>query len=374
MVYTLSPLIKYFGVLGLVPWAEQPSRQLAQKLYTFAIVLVQILSYALAMSAPLKDLDLPVSQLVSDIVFTAHMVTTSVILLQAMFQYEEFYDFCMELKSLNLRFQREVKVPANSLPRMRSLKLLFLGSASIFTLIPGIYMGIITNSYVGYFLYSLGSVLINRCQTVLLLINAELLTFHAELLCQQLQQILSCRQMRYNCILEGDCQRLTSVELLLSLKQAYMELYGLYNRFNALYGWSMLFIFVVMFLDSTVNIYWTLLSLSDAYSYVYIGISCASFMPQLALMLALCSSGEFCKRQHELIGSQIRGVSCALQVQKQSVHQGYSALVVEFSMQVEQDPLVINAEGFMDIDYGLLMSIFTAMVTYLIVLMQFGTF
>ncbi|XP_068159596.1 putative gustatory receptor 39b [Drosophila tropicalis] len=374
MVYTLSPFIKYFGVLGLVPWAEEPSRQLAQKLYTFAIVLVHIFSYILAMSAPPKDLDLPVSQLVSDIVFTAHMVTMSVILLQAMFQYEEFSDFCMELKSLNLRFQCQVKVPANSLPRMRSLKLLFLGAVSILTLIPGIYIGIITNNFVGYFLYSIGSVLINRCQTVLLLINAELLTFHAELLCQQLQQILRCRQLRSTCILEGDCHRLSSIELLLSLKQVYTQLYGLYIRFNALYGWSMLFIFVVLFLDSTVNIYWTLLALTEAYSYVYIGISCASFTPQLVLIFALCSSGEFCKRQHELIGSQIRGVSCVLQVQKQPVHQGYNALVVEFSMQVEQDPLVINAEGFMDIDYGLLMSIFTAMVTYLIVLMQFGSF
>lgn len=68
--------------------------------------------------------------------------------------------------------------------------------------------------------------------------------------------------------------------------------------------------------------------------------------------------------QHILIGSHVRGLACITQRQAEPTH-AYNAVLAEFAMQVEQDALIISAEGFMDIDYSLLMSV--GLLTVLII-------
>lgn len=58
-----------------------------------------------------------------------------------------------------------------------------------------------------------------------------------------------------------------------------------------------------------------------------------------------------------LIGGHVRGLACAAQCQAVPPPLAYTAVLAEFAMQVEQDALTIRAEGFMDIDYNLLMSV-----------------
>lgn len=58
-----------------------------------------------------------------------------------------------------------------------------------------------------------------------------------------------------------------------------------------------------------------------------------------------------------LIGSHVRALACTSQRQGEPTTQAYNAVLAEFAMQVEQDALIISAEGFMDIDYSLLMSV-----------------
>lgn len=58
-----------------------------------------------------------------------------------------------------------------------------------------------------------------------------------------------------------------------------------------------------------------------------------------------------------LIGSHVRALACAAQCQSVPPPLAYNAVLAEFAMQVEQDALAISAEGFMDIDYNLLMSV-----------------
>lgn len=55
-----------------------------------------------------------------------------------------------------------------------------------------------------------------------------------------------------------------------------------------------------------------------------------------------------------LIGSYVRGLTCHPTLQREPA---YNDLLMEFTMQVEQNVLVINAEGFMNIDNSLLMSV-----------------
>jgi len=58
-----------------------------------------------------------------------------------------------------------------------------------------------------------------------------------------------------------------------------------------------------------------------------------------------------------MIGSHVRGLACTYQRLPELPSQAYNQVLAEFSMQVEQDALIISAEGFMNIDYSLLMSV-----------------
>ncbi|KAH8418861.1 hypothetical protein KR222_005899 [Zaprionus bogoriensis] len=393
MLYALQRYLKYFALLGLVPWAEKGPKQKLQKIYTLAIILLNIgMAFYIVVYSPPGE-DLLVSMLVSCIVFITQIVTMTVIELQVMCQYDNYFEFCMQLKCLKLRFQCELFQSVGSLPWTRYIKYLVIGVFNVVTLIPAIYV-ILHNNYVGYFWYSIAAVVVNRFQCLLLLLYAELLGYHVELLGLRLQAVHSARLLGVYSVLDVKCEQMCSLEYLLSLKRAYMDLYRLFGHYNGLYGWSIVCLFVMMFLDIMINIYWMLLVLAKLYIFDFIYMSCSTFLPVLILLFAFCRCGEYCKRQvsrsetdihiltylrqfrqfqHMLIGSHVRGLACTSQQQAEPPTQAYNAVLAEFAMQVEQDTLIISAEGFMDIDYSLLMSIFTAMVTYLIVLMQFGS-
>ncbi|KAH8377756.1 hypothetical protein KR093_006992 [Drosophila rubida] len=375
MLYALQRYLKYFAVLGLVPWSERSSLQMLQKIYTAAIIVINIgVAFYIAVCSPPGG-DLLVSLLVSCIVFICQIVTMTgtfifspiVIELQVMCQYDRYYEFCVQLKCLRRRFQCELLQLVEGLPWTRYIKYFFLGVLNVASVLPGIFI-IQHYHYIGYFWYSLTAVIIIRFQCLLLLLYAELLGYHVELLGLRLLDVHNSRQLGVHSVPVAKL----SLEYLLSLKRAYMELYRLFEQYNALYGWSIVCIFVVMFLDSIINIYWALLVLAKIYNFVFIYMMSSTFTPLLILLFTFCRCGEYCKRQARLL-YHVRGLACISQRQSEPSSQAYTAVLAEFAMQVEQDALIISAEGFMNIDYSLLMSIFTAMVTYLIVLMQFGS-
>ncbi|XP_064554181.1 putative gustatory receptor 39b [Drosophila montana] len=372
MLYALQRYLKYFAILGLVPWSEKAPQQQLQKIYTIFIIFLNlgVAFYIVFFASPVDDL--LVSMLVSCTVFISQIVTMSVVELQVMCQYKRYYEFCLQLKCLRLHFQCELQQPVKGWPWTRYVKYFVLGIINFVSLFPSVYV-VLHFDYIGYFWFSLGAVFINRVQCLLLLLYAELLGYHVELLDRRLQAVHSYRLLGAHSQLNVKFEQMCSLEYLLSLKRAYMELYRLFELYNGLFGWSIVCIFVVMFLDSIVNIYWSLLVLTDIYSFVFIYMTCSTFVPLLILIFIFCRCGEYCKRQHMLVGSHVRGLACAAQCQAVPPTLAYNAVLAEFAMQVEQDALIISAEGFMDIDYSLLMSIFTAMVTYLIVLMQFGS-
>lgn len=209
-----------------------------------------------------------------------------------MCQYDKYFDFCSQLKGLKLRFQCELFQPVEGLPWTRYIKYFILGVLNVVTLGPAIYV-ILHNNYIGYFWYSVAAVVINRFQCLLLLLYAELLGYHVELLGQRLLAVQSCRTLGVYSVLGARC----SLEYLLSLKRAYMELYHLFGRYNGLFGWSIVCLFVVMFLDVMINIYWALLVLASIYIFDFIYIASSTFVPVLILLFTFCRCGEYCKRQ-----------------------------------------------------------------------------
>ncbi|XP_020810771.1 putative gustatory receptor 39b [Drosophila serrata] len=368
MLYSLQPYLKYFALMGLVPWSEKCARyQFLQRIYSVFLILINVVMFIVSVAMPASDEQL-LSLMVNVIVFVAKIVAMTVVLVQMTIQYDGYYQFCQELKYLGLRLQGELKIPLGGLSWKCYTKILGLGAICLVAVIPSAYVSF--NVTLIYFWVSLLPVLVIRMQCVLLLLYVDLLGHHMRLLGNRLHDVLNCHMMDANCVLDGNCKQLCSLEFLLELKQSHMELYQLFTHFNDLFGWSILSIFVVLFLDSTINIYWTQQVLAEVYDNTYLIATISTFIPTFAILFALCRCGEFCRMQNMLIGSYVRGLTCHPTLQREPA---YNDLLMEFTMQVEHNVLIINAEGFMNVDNSLLMSILAAKVTYLIVLMQFSS-
>ncbi|EDW89935.1 putative gustatory receptor 39b [Drosophila yakuba] len=368
MLYSLHPYLKYFALLGLVPWSESCAHsQFVQKLYSAFLIILNAVNFGISINFP-QNSELFLSLMVNVIVFVAKIVCVAVIVLQMMVHYDDYFRFCMEIKYLGLRLQCELKIHVGRLKWQSYAKILALGIGCLVTLLPSIYVAL--NGSLLYFWSSLLSILIIRMQFVLMLLYVDLLGQHASLLGKRLQNVLECHLMGANCSLDSNANRLCSLDFLLALKQCHMELYHLFTHFNDLFGWSILGTYVVLFSDSTVNIYWTQQVLAEVYQYKYLYATFSVFLPSFVNILVFCRYGEFCQRQSVMIGSYLRNLSFHPSIGRET---SYKDLLTEFIMQVEQNLLTINAEGFMNADNSLLMSILAAKVTYLIVLMQFSS-
>ncbi|XP_017116560.1 putative gustatory receptor 39b [Drosophila elegans] len=369
MLYSLQTYLKYFALLGIVPWSENSANsRFIQRVYSVFLIVFNIATFGFAIYFPQRS-ELFLSLMVNVIVFVAKIVCVTVIVLQMMFQYDDYYRFCMEIKCLRLGFQCELKMQVEGMNWRSYAKILGLGVGLLLTILPSVYVAV-SNSLL-YFWPSFLSILVIRMQSVLMLLYVDILGHHVNLLGKRLQDVLNCHLKGGNCILDGNCNQLCSLEFLLALKHSHMGLYYLFTHFNGLFGWSIVSIYVVLILDSTVNIYWTQQVLAEVYEYRYLYATCSVYIPSIIMIFIFCRSGEFCKRQNVLIGSYLRNLACHPAPAKEPA---YNELLSEFIMQVEQNSLAINAEGFMNIDNSLLMSILAAKVTYLIVLMQFSSY
>ncbi|KAH8285779.1 hypothetical protein KR018_002893 [Drosophila ironensis] len=369
MLYHLQTYLKYFAFLGLVPWTDSCNfLQHLQRAYTVFLLLLNFVIFGITFKIAQED-EVFLSLMINVIIYISKIVATHVILLQVMFQYDGYNEFCMRLKYIRLRLQRDLNVFLGKLSLRCLIKIIALGIVCMLSVFPPIYVAI--DKGLVYFWASLLSIVTLRLQCVLLLLYMDLMRNLVEMVAKRLKDVLDChlRGTGVICILDGNCQKLCSLEFLLAIKQSYMEIHQLFTFFNSLFGWSLLSICVVAFLDSTVNIYWTQQVLSGAYDSKYLYATFAVVVPSFLLICATCRCGELCSRQNMLIGSYVRGLASNPQALREPA---YIDLLTEFILQVEHNELHFNVEGFMVIDNSFFMSILAAMVTYLIVLMQFS--
>ncbi|KAH8244262.1 hypothetical protein KR026_004290 [Drosophila bipectinata] len=365
MLYALQPKLKYFAFLGLVPWSD--SCQFLQMAYSIVLMIFNVGIFGCGIY--LEDREtIFLSVLVNVTVFVAKIACSIIVLVQMIVHHKDYYRFCFEMKSIEMRLQSELKISGKRFRFSSLYKIMGLGLVSTLCFVPSICVSLLVR--LDYFWSSLTSMIIIRGQFILLILYVDLMSEIVSIVENRLQTILNCHMISGNCILDGNCKVLCSLEYLLSLKQSYMELHSLFIYFSHLFGWSILSIYVVMFLDSTVDIYWTQQVLAGLYDSTFLYSTCTGFFPAIVFILTFCRCGEQCRKQSLLIGCHVRGLTCNIQTLGEPA---YIDVLSEFVMQVEHNALEINVEGFMIIDNSLLMSILAAMVTYLIVLMQFSS-
>ncbi|XP_017471712.1 PREDICTED: putative gustatory receptor 39b isoform X2 [Rhagoletis zephyria] len=95
----------------------------------------------------------------------------------------------------------------------------------------------------------------------------------------------------------------------------------------------------------------------------------STVLPLIAITTLLCQAGENCKRQSLKTGILIQRLLHSKY--KYTNAKVYNDLLFEFAMEIQQDPMKIAVKEFVTVDLRLLMKIFTAIVTYLVILLQF---
>ncbi|XP_030383281.1 gustatory receptor 23a [Scaptodrosophila lebanonensis] len=152
---------------------------------------------------------------------------------------------------------------------------------------------------------------------------------------------------------------------LLQLRLNYQSIFECFGAFNNCYGWGMLALLLVCSLDIISNAYWTILSdytMESIHYYVYNG--CTSFATGL-LIVALFWSGDRSSENSRQIGCLISKLAKPLGSKR------YNDLVSEFSLQALHQRFVVTAKDFFNLNLHLLSSMFAAVVTYLVILLQF---
>lgn len=292
MLYSLQPQLKYFAFLGLVPWSE--NCQYLQMAYSVFLILINVAFFGYGICIEKRE-TIFLSVLVNVIVFVAKIVCSIIVLVQMIVHHNEYYRFCFEMKSIELRIQSELKISGRRFKCSSLYKIVGLALMSIFSFIPSTYIAL--RLELEYFWSSITSLIIIRGQFVLLMLYVDLMGEIVNVVENRLQTVLNCHIISGNCILDGNCKLLCSLEYLLSLKQSYMELHGLFIYFSQLFGWPILGIYVVMFLDSTVDLYWTQQVLAGLYDNAFLYATCGGFLPAIVLILAFCRLGEQCRKQ-----------------------------------------------------------------------------
>ncbi|BFF94820.1 gustatory receptor 23a [Drosophila madeirensis] len=152
----------------------------------------------------------------------------------------------------------------------------------------------------------------------------------------------------------------------IDLKRRYNELHHLFYRINESYGGSLLIIFIVFFAGFVCNAYWLFVDLRTTPSRLYPILQNLGFIFNVALqMSAAC---WHCQQSNNLG----REIGCLIsKLAKPLGSRRYNNLVSEFSLQTLHQRFVVTAKDFFSLNLHLLSSMFAAVVTYLVILIQF---
>ncbi|XP_037817971.1 gustatory and pheromone receptor 39a-like [Lucilia sericata] len=155
-------------------------------------------------------------------------------------------------------------------------------------------------------------------------------------------------------------------QLLIVLKTCYNEIYATIQMFNAAYGWSLLASTAVFFVDFVSNSYWILLAvLSQGRDYYGLLQNAAFALLAFILLTLICWYAEACYYESRYIGCLIS------KLVKPLGNKFYNDLVSEFSVQTLHQRFIITAKEFFSLNLSLLGSMVAAIVTYLVILIQF---
>ncbi|EDW54031.1 GM18356 [Drosophila sechellia] len=150
------------------------------------------------------------------------------------------------------------------------------------------------------------------------------------------------------------------------LKRRYNDLHYMFVRINGCFGGSLLTIIIVYFALFVSNSYWLFVDIRTKPWRIYAILLNLGFIFNVALQMA--AACWHCQQSYNL-GRQI---GCLIsKLVKPQGSKRYNDLVSEFSLQTLHQRFVVTAKDFFSLNLHLLSSMFAAVVTYLVILIQF---
>lgn len=332
-------ILKYLAIIGLVPYTIRSNAQLKQKreqqqkqhsqyhyyhhqpifnhhyrdrtlrwqqIYTGALIAANLITTLLGVIfLPFED-NLFVSNVVSVIVFLVQIVVVNTILLETMFTYKKYsqlLDNYQRVQTL-MRQLLQIQLCRKELRQRQWLKYGFY-IASVFGSLIATGTFISTNYYYGYFWYAILAIFTIRARSIQMTLYMDYIVYYLELLNIKLKALISCKLYKNYVLLDIDYKHLESFEYLCNVKCVYQEIYALHEKYNELYGQSMVSIFTVVVLDIIINVYWTFLTLFEYYENYFMYITISSLIALFIILFMLCYTGEQCEKQ-------VRMISCSI--------------------------------------------------------------
>ncbi|XP_049302557.1 putative gustatory receptor 39b [Bactrocera dorsalis] len=372
MLHEWQPILKWLAIVGLVPFANNGKRELQQwqRIYTFVMLAANWILTAYGIFEQPMDDEVLVSNYVSVMVFLSQSISLSVCLLEGMCTYRRHFAFLQQSQRIVWLFQQRLQTGLCrwSLRRRQRFKYICYSCVAYGSL--SISMVVISiKYYYGYFWYALGCILVLRTRCLLAIIYMDYIDFYMTHLNMKLRSVVNSRMRKPRLCLDVNYRMLESFDYLLQLKLVYSEIYKLTAMFDDLFGWSLCALLTVIFLDITVNSYWTFLTLSRVFEFYFLYLTMSTAFPLATVISFACYAGENCKQQGMTTGILVQRLLNSRY--KYTNTKTYNDLLFEFAMQIKQDPMVIVLKEFVVVDLRLLMKIFTAIVTYLVILLQF---
>ncbi|XP_020716423.1 putative gustatory receptor 39b [Ceratitis capitata] len=300
MLHERQPILKWLAIAGLVPYANNRKRryQQWQRIYTYIMLAANwsLTIYGI-FEEPLGD-EVLVSNYISVLVFLSQSIALTVCLVEVMSTYRLYFAFMQQTQRIVWLFQQRLHTGLCrwSLRRRQCLKYVCY-SCIVYGCLPISMVVIWTKYYYGYFWYALGCILVLRTRCLMAVIYMDYIDFFMSHLNMKLRSVTNCRLTRDRLYLDVNYKMLESFDYLLQLKMVYGEIRKLTFMFDDLFGWSICALITVVFLDITINSYWTFLSLSKIFEFYFLYLTISTVFPLATATSYLCYAGENCKQQ-----------------------------------------------------------------------------
>ncbi|XP_043950288.1 gustatory receptor 23a isoform X2 [Drosophila biarmipes] len=150
-----------------------------------------------------------------------------------------------------------------------------------------------------------------------------------------------------------------------TLRSTYERIFECYEMFSDCYGWGILGLHLLSSFQFVTNAYWMIMGMYDGEDLrimIFNGATGIDFGSPIATLFYHGDSGSVNGRQ----------IGCLIsKLVKPQGSKRYNDLVSEFSLQTLHQRFVVTAKDFFSLNLHLLSSMFAAVVTYLVILIQF---
>ncbi|XP_054087005.1 putative gustatory receptor 39b [Zeugodacus cucurbitae] len=262
-------------------WIEEKttrSKYLLQRLYLATLSIIVCALYLHGLYAREIKHGFVVTWLVATLVYTSRLLTHLSIIMAALWKREQHESFLQLLQQIEVSLKLRLKCNT----RQRALRHSFFFSVWL--------------NDIGYYWHAAWSIITLRVRILQLLIYARILRHYLECVCVKLRQVVACRTMPANQLLDINYEKLESLEFLLAIKENYALIFKAVQLLNDFAGWSLFGIILVYMLDFTCHVYWSLLGL-DGYNspYTYF-VGTPAVLPFSVIVCHLCYVCDKCKQ------------------------------------------------------------------------------